>query len=55
VKVTIYLTNMDHKAKVAEVRRSYFTKPPPATTLVSVKSLADPNLLIEIDAIAFSK
>ena len=55
VKVTIYLTNMDHKTKVAEARKSYFKEPPPATTLVSVNSLADPNLLIEIDAIAVSR
>ncbi len=52
VKVTIYLTDMSHFPKIVELRRKWFTPPYPADTIVEVKSLALPELLIEIDAIA---
>jgi len=51
-KVTVYLTDMGHRQAVAEVRTAYFGKDLPASTLVAVKSLAHPDFLIEIEAIA---
>lgn len=52
VKVTIYLTDMSHFPKIVELRGRYFTPPYPADTLVEVRALALPELMIEIDAIA---
>jgi reactive intermediate/imine deaminase len=52
VKVTIYLTDMVNFPAIVEARRKYFTPPYPADTIVEVKSLALPELAIEIDVIA---
>ncbi len=52
VKVTVFLTNMDHLKPVAEVRREYFKDHLPASTLVQVSSLVQKELLVEIDAVA---
>ena len=52
VKVTIYLTDMSNFPKIVEARRKYFTAPYPADTIVEVRSLALPELLVEIDVIA---
>ncbi len=52
VKVTIYLTDMANFPKIVDARRAYFTAPYPADTIVEVKSLALPELLLEIDVIA---
>ncbi len=48
-KVTIYLTDMSNFPKIVELRQRWFSKPYPADTIVEVKSLALPELLIEID------
>ena len=52
VKVTIYLTDMAHFPKIVDARKRYFTEPWPADTIVEVSSLALPELMVEIDAIA---
>ena len=52
VKVTIFLTDMSNFSKVVELRRRWFTAPYPADTIVEVRSLALPELQIEIEAIA---
>ena len=52
VKVTIYLTDMQHFEKVVALRRQWFTAPFPADTIVQVQSLFSPEVLLEIDAIA---
>ncbi|OBV11389.1 RidA family protein [Erythrobacter dokdonensis] len=52
VKVTIYLTDMDNFPKIVEARQRYFTAPYPADTTVEVRSLALPELMVEIDVIA---
>jgi len=52
VKVTIYLTDMGNFPKILEARQRWFTPPYPADTTVEVKSLALPELMIEIDVIA---
>ena len=51
IKVNIYLTDMSNFPKIVELREKYFTKPYPADTIVEVKSLALPELMIEIEAI----
>ena len=52
VKVTIFLRDMTSFPKVVELRGRWFTPPYPADTIVEVSSLALPELLIEIEAIA---
>ena len=52
VKVTIYLTDMANFPKIVEARQRYFTPPYPADTTVEVRSLALPELMVEIDVIA---
>lgn len=52
VKVTIYLTDMANFPKIVEARRRWFTPPYPADTTLEVRSLAVPELLVEIDVIA---
>lgn len=52
VKVTIYLTDMANFPKIVQLRARYFSKPYPADTIVEVSSLALPELMIEIEAIA---
>jgi 2-iminobutanoate/2-iminopropanoate deaminase len=52
-KLNIYVTHMsEFHTKTKEVRTKYFPKDFPASTLVEVKSLADPGFMIEIEAIA---
>ncbi|MEL6875492.1 MAG: RidA family protein [Pseudomonadota bacterium] len=52
VKVTIYLTDMTNFPKIVEARQRYFTEPWPADTIVEVRALALPELMVEIDVIA---
>jgi 2-iminobutanoate/2-iminopropanoate deaminase len=52
VKVTVFVTDVSHLAAIHEVRAEYFTRDYPASTLVEVKSLVSPDLMIEIEAIA---
>ena len=51
-KVTIYLTDMAQFPQIMELRQRHFTPPYPADTIVEVSSLALPELMIEIDAMA---
>jgi 2-iminobutanoate/2-iminopropanoate deaminase len=52
VKVNIYMTDMSHFGKIIDLRARQFTKPYPADTIVEVKGLALPELMIEIEAVA---
>jgi reactive intermediate/imine deaminase len=51
-KVTVFVTDVRHLAAIHEVRAEYFLKDYPASTLVEVKSLVSPELMIEIEAMA---
>ncbi len=55
IKINTYIVNCQPQdvAVVREVRKSYLSqKEPPASTLVGVTSLVDPDYLIEIEVIA---
>jgi 2-iminobutanoate/2-iminopropanoate deaminase len=54
VKVTTYLTDIRHRADYGPIREEFFgkNKKMPASTLVAVTALAQPEFLIEIEAIA---
>ncbi len=56
VKVTVFVTNLsEHFAAIHEVRREFFKSDYPASTLVEISSLVDPEMLIEIEAIAVTQ
>ena len=52
VKVNTYLTDIRHRAELPPVREEFFGKKGPASTLVAVAALAQPDWLIEVEAIA---
>ncbi len=52
VKVNTYVTDIRHRADYAAVREEFFGKKLPASTMVGVTSLAHPDFMIEIEAIA---
>lgn len=52
IKVTIFVTDMGNFQEVVELRRKFFTEPYPADTIAEVKALYNPNVMIEIEAIA---
>jgi reactive intermediate/imine deaminase len=52
LKITTYITNIDDFPAVAEVRSSFFSGALPASTLIVVTRLAQPELLIEVEGMA---
>ena len=52
VKLNVYLCDMSRRAELSAARREFFAAPLPCSTLVGVTALADPDLLVEIDALA---
>jgi enamine deaminase RidA (YjgF/YER057c/UK114 family) len=52
VKVNTYLTDIRHRADYSAIREEFFGKKLPASTLVAVTALAQPEFLIEIEAVA---
>ena len=53
VKMTIFLVNIKNNTEVWRARREFFTGDFPASTLVEVRSLAGPETLVEIEAVAY--
>ena len=51
VHLTVYLTEMREFPRLSEIARQYLHDPFPAMTLIGVKELAWPDLLVEIQAI----
>ena len=52
VKTNYYMLDASQVGVVREIRTKYFTKELPASTLVEVRRLANPDFLIEIEVIA---
>jgi len=59
VKTVLYLTNMDDLAKVNKKRQEYYQRyapelinNPPADTVIGIAGLHEPDMLVEIEAIA---
>jgi len=52
VKVNTYLTDIRHRADYGPIREEFFGKRMPAHTLVAVAALAQPEFLIEVEAVA---
>jgi enamine deaminase RidA (YjgF/YER057c/UK114 family) len=53
VKMTIYVVNIKQNTEVWRARQEFFTGDFPCSTLVEVRNLAAPDILVEIEAIAF--
>jgi enamine deaminase RidA (YjgF/YER057c/UK114 family) len=52
VKITNYVTDVTENPKIGPVRAEYLREPYPASTMVEVKGLMYPELMIEIEAVA---
>jgi enamine deaminase RidA (YjgF/YER057c/UK114 family) len=52
LKITTYITRIEDFPAVAEIRSSIFPGALPASTLIVVTRLAQPDLLIEVEGIA---
>jgi enamine deaminase RidA (YjgF/YER057c/UK114 family) len=52
VKINTYVTDMRYRPEYAKLRTEFFGPKAPASTMVAITALADPDFLIEIEAIA---
>ena len=52
VKVTVYLIDIDDRARINPVREEVFGETRPASTLVEVSALAVPGAKLEVEAVA---
>lgn len=50
--ITVFVTDMANRPQFAQIRQDYFLDNPPASTIVEVKALCSPELLIEINGVA---
>lgn len=51
LKVTVFLTDIEDRARINPVRQEFFGNARPASTLVQVAKLVRPDLLVEIEAV----
>ena len=52
LKVTVFLKNIDDRARINPVRQEFFGDARPASTLVGVRELPVPGMKVEIEAVA---
>ena len=52
VKLTVYLTDINHRIDFGKVRNEYFNGVMPCSTLIEVSRFVQPELVVEVDAIA---
>ena len=53
VKMTIFMVDITKNTEVWRARREFFTGDFPASTLVEVRALAKPEVLVEIESVAW--
>ena len=51
LKVTVYLLDVNDRAKINPVRQEFFGTARPASTLIGVRELAIPGMKVEIEAV----
>jgi len=52
LKVTVYLTDIEDRARINPARQAFFGDARPASTLIEVSGLAIPGMKVEIEAVA---
>ena len=52
VKLTVFLTNIDHRTEFTRARAEFFPGRKPCSTLVGINTLAHPGLVVEVEATA---
>jgi len=50
-KTTVFITDIKYRDEVGRVRQEFFKEDRPANTLLVVSALADPDFLVEIEAV----
>lgn len=50
-KTTVFMTDLANREAIGGVRKEFFEGEPPANTTVVISSLADPEFLVEIEAV----
>ncbi|MDC0831852.1 hypothetical protein AY599_20300 [Leptolyngbya valderiana BDU 20041] len=53
VRTRMFVTEIDRWEEFAKAHQEYFGETPPVATMVEVKSLIDPQMLIEVEVEAF--
>lgn len=53
VKLTIFVTNIANNSEVWRARKEFFSGDFPTCSLVEVKALAKPEILVEIEGVAY--
>ena len=52
VKITVFLTDMAHRAAFSQAREAFFPGRKPCSSLIGISALARPGLVVEVEAIA---
>ena len=52
IRTRIYVTNINDWSAIGKAHGEFFREIKPATTMIGVKSLIDPNFVVEIEATA---
>ena len=50
-KVQVFVTDLAYRSAVGSVRKEFFPNDPPVSTFLVVTSLANPDFLVEIEAV----
>jgi hypothetical protein len=54
VRTRMFVTDISRFAEAARAHREFFADSPPATSMVEVRRLVNPDMLIEIEADAYA-
>ena len=54
IRTRMFVTDMTRFAEVARAHKEFFADSPPASTIVEVRRLASPDMMIEIEADAYA-
>jgi enamine deaminase RidA (YjgF/YER057c/UK114 family) len=52
VKITVFLTDIEIRGEFSRARQEFFPERKPCSSLIGIKSLAQPGLVVEVEAIA---